>query len=135
MGVLLALFIFFYHEDLGRKKAIESQQRAVATVTGLKPTIPPGYSDTRYDLIYEYYDENGTHYSGNIILRTTDRDYAESFYGTEVEIYIDGNGNCIKVSEAPKFNVNRMKYWCYGIVVVIAAYTVIWVNLAIRHHL
>ncbi|MDE7395349.1 MAG: hypothetical protein K2M95_04445 [Clostridiales bacterium] len=114
LGFLLFLFIFHYHEDLGRKKAIESQQRAVATVTSLAPTTPPGYSSTYYDLIYEYYDENGTRYSGTIALGTTDRDYAESFYGTEVEIYIDGNGHCLKVSEAPKFNVNRMKYLCYA---------------------
>ncbi|MDE7394636.1 MAG: hypothetical protein K2M95_00745 [Clostridiales bacterium] len=135
LGVLLALFIFFYHEDLGRKKAIESQQRAVATVTSLYGTTPPEFSSTYYDLVYEYYDENGTRYSGTMELGTTDRDYAESFYGTEVEIYIDGNGHCIRVSEAPSFDVNRMKYLCYVMVVIIAIYTVIWVNLAIRHHL
>ncbi len=135
LGGLLSLFIIHYNEDLGRKKAIESQNRAVATVTSLDPHILEGLYDTVYDVIYEYYDENGTHYSGIIVLRTSDIDYAKSFIGTDVEIYIDGNGSCIRVSEIDNFNVEYYKNWCIIIGAIIAAYTVVWIALVIRSNI
>lgn len=135
LGAILFLFVLHYNKDLGRKKAIESQERAIATVTSLDPHTLEGLYDTVYDVIYEYYDENEIHYWGIIVLRTPDIDYAKSLIGTEVEILIDGNGACIRASEVEDFNVNYYKNWCIIIGAIIAAYTVVWIALVIRSNI
>lgn len=135
LGGILFLFILHYNEDLGRKKAVESQKKAVATVTSIDPHILDGIYDTVYDVIYEYNDENGVHYWGIILLRTSNIDYAKSFIGTDVEIYIDGKGACIRVSEAEKLDVNYYRNWCFINGSIIVAYTVIWITLVVREQL
>ncbi len=135
LGFVLLIFIYGYRQDVGKQEAIEKQEKVVATVTSLDPHILEGLYDTVYDVVYEYYDKNGTHYWGIIVLRTSDIDYAKSLIGTEVEIYIDGKGSCIRVSEVENFNVTYYKNWCIIMGAVIAAYTVVWIALVIRSNI
>ena len=46
LGFLLMLFIIHYYEDLGKKEAIEKQEKVTATVTSLDPHILEGLYDT-----------------------------------------------------------------------------------------
>ncbi len=135
LGIVLMLFIIHYYGDLGRKEAIEKQEKVKATVTSLDPHILEGNYGTVYDVIYEYTAENRTHYFGIIVLRTDDINYAKSFIGNEVEIFIDGKGNCIRVSEIENFNVEYYKNWCIIIGAIIAAYTIVWVAMIIRENI
>ena len=78
---------------------------------------------------------DGVHYWGIIPLMTYDRNYALSLMGNEVEIYIDGQGSCLRVSEVENFDINYNRNWCIIIGAIIAAYTIIWVSLIIRENL
>ena len=135
LGFILALALVHYQSDLGKKRAIEKQERAVATITSLRSHIQEGKKDTWYDVYYEYTADDGMHYWGIIPLMTYDRDYALSLIGDEVEIYIDGKGNCLRVSEAEKFDVDYNRNWCIIIGAIIAAYTVVWIALVIRSNI
>lgn len=112
LGILLMIFIIKYQTDIGRKEAIESQEKAIAHISALQPNVQEGKKDTYYNVYYEYYAENGVRYSGVVLVLTTDEEYAKSLIGNEIEIYIDGKGNSIQVSEAINFDVNRNKNWC-----------------------
>ncbi len=135
LGFILMIFIFGYRQDLGKQEAIEKQEKAIATITSLRSNIQEGKKETWYDVYYEYTAENGTHYWGIIPLMTYDREYALSLIGNEVEIYIDGKGNCLRVSEVEDFDVDYSKNWCIIIGAIIAAYTIVWVALIIRENI
>lgn len=87
LSILLMIFIIKYQSDLGRKEAIESQEKAIAHISALQPNIQDGKKETYYNVYYEYYSENGIRYSGVILVLTTDEEYAKSLIGNEVEIY------------------------------------------------
>ncbi len=135
LGIVLMIFIVKFQSDLGRQKAIEAQEKVIAHISALQPNIQEGKKKTYYNVYYEYSDENGMHYSGVILVLTTDEEYAKSLIGNEVEIYIDGKGNSILVSEVENFDVNRHKNWCIIIGAIIAAYTVVWIALVIRSNI
>lgn len=135
LGFILTLAIVHYQSDLGKKRAIEKQERAVATITSLRSNTQEGKKDTWYDVYYEYTADDGTHYWGIIPLMTYDREYALSLMGNEVEIYIDGQGNCLRVSEVEDFDIDRNRNLCIIIGAIIAAYTIVWVTLIIRENM
>lgn len=135
LGFVLMLFVFGYFDDLGKKVAIEKQEKATATITSLEPHIQEGIKDTWYNVIYEYYSDDGVHYWGIIPIMTDDHDYALSLMGKEVEIYIDGKGSCLRVSEVKDFDINYNRNMCIIMGAIIAAYTAIWITLIIREYL
>ncbi len=59
LGFILMIFIFGYHQDLGKNEAIEKQEKVAATVTSLEPHIQEGKKDTWYNVIYEYTADDG----------------------------------------------------------------------------
>lgn len=135
LGMVLIIFIVKYQNDLGRKAAIESQQKVTTRISGLDVIILQSDHENHYlyNLAYEYYTEDGTRYSGTVgSINTLDKEYAQSFIGKEIEIYIDGKGNSIAVSDAIDFDVDYYKNWVIAIGAVIAAYTAIWIMLAAR---
>lgn len=133
--VVLMIFIFGYLDDLGKNEAIKKQEKAIATITSLEPHIQEGKKKTWYNVIYEYTSDDGVHYWGIIPLMTYDRDYALSLMGNDVEIYIDGQGSCLRVSEVENFDISYNRNWCIIIGAIIAAYTVIWISFIIRENL
>ena len=135
LGLVLMIFIFGYRDDLGKNEAIKKQEKAIATITSLEPHIQEGKKKTWYNVIYEYTLDDGVHYWGIIPLMTYDRDYALSLMGNDVEIYIDGQGSCLLVSEVENFDINYNRNWCIIIGAIMAAYTIIWVSLIIRENL
>lgn len=134
LGMVLIIFIVKYQFDLGRKAAIESQQKVTTRISGLDVIILHGDHENNYlyNLAYEYYTDDGIRYSGTVVINTLDKEYAQSFIGKEIEIYIDGKGNSIAVSDAIDFDVDYYKNWVIAIGAVIAAYTAIWIMLAAR---
>lgn len=134
LGLVLLMFFLGYREDLGKQEAIARQEKVMATITSLDPHDGEGMRDTWYDVIYEY-NTNGVRYWGVMSLMTYDRDYAKSLIGETVEIYIDGKGNCVLVSEVESFDKDYRKNGCIVMVVIIVVYTVIWIAIIIRAHI
>lgn len=135
MGFVLMIFVFGYFDDLGKQEAIEKQEKATATITSLEPHIQDGIKDTWYNVIYEYYSDDGVHYWGIIPIMTDDHDYALSLMGEKVEILIDGQGHCLRVSEIKDFDKKYNRNMCIIVGTIIAAYTVIWITLIVRERL
>ncbi len=97
LGMVLIIFIVKYQFDLGRKAAIENQQKVTTRISGLDVIILHGDHENNYlyNLAYEYYTEDGTRYSGTVVINTLDKEYAQSFIGKEIEIYIEAKGTAL----------------------------------------
>ncbi|MDE7394633.1 MAG: hypothetical protein K2M95_00730 [Clostridiales bacterium] len=135
LGIALMMFIIKYQNDLGKQEAIAGQEKVIAHITALQPNVQEGKEETYYNVYYEYWAEDGTRYWGEVLVLTYDREYALSLIGNEVEIYIDGKGHSIQVSEAENFNVDYHKNICIIICSIIAGYTIILVAILIRSHI
>lgn len=135
LGIALMICLIKYQNDLGRMEAIKGQEKVIAHIYALQPNMGKGKEKTYYNVYYEYCAEDGTRYTGVVLVLTTDREYALSLMGNEVEIYIDGKGQSIQVSKAKDFDVDYYKNWCIIIGAIIAAYTVIWITLIIRSNI
>ncbi|MCH5162779.1 MAG: hypothetical protein J1G38_04745 [Clostridiales bacterium] len=103
---LCVLGVVHYFDDYGKADAIRSGVIVQAEWIGILPNMHKGGTPTTYDLGYEYVDENGVIYRGECSLRLRSYEEAKSYIGKKVDIYIDGKGHSILVSEAEDFNQN-----------------------------
>ena len=121
IAVTVILYFFslyalgFYFESGYRIKQYDFENPVKAVYTDIKESISFSRRGL-YDLIYEYTAPDGTFYTGK-----SNTDYpkskAESYIGTEVEIYLDGKGDSTTHDYRKD---NRLLYLIFGIVFILS---------------
>ena len=107
---VVAAIVLFYNCSLNIKqqKAIDGGVTATAKIVKVDAHVSSSSmfpkSTTTYYLVYEYIDDKGVKYSGNV-LNDPYKTYesAAKHIGEEITIYIDGKGNSIPKGEKTNY--------------------------------